>query len=93
MERNIIYALVGIVVIALVAFIFSTTSIWAKPYSSSDVLNLPSAQPTQTVELKNGDTYNLTASYVQKTVDGTTYRMLAYNASIPGPLIKIPQGA
>jgi suppressor of ftsI len=93
MKNKIIYALIGIVVIALAAFIFSTTSIWTRPYSSSDVSNLPSTQPTQTVELKNGETYDLAASYVQKIINGKTYRMLAYNGSIPGPLIKIAQGA
>jgi FtsP/CotA-like multicopper oxidase with cupredoxin domain len=83
----------GIVVVAMVGLIFTTQDIAAKPYSSADVSGLPNAQVTQVVELKNGDTYDLTASYVQKTIRGTTYRMLAYNGSIPGPLIKIAQGS
>lgn len=93
MKNKIIYTLVGIAVIAVATLIVSTTGILAKPYLSSDVSNLPSTQPTQTVELKNGDIYDLTASYVQKTINGVAYRMLAYNGSIPGPLIKISQGA
>jgi suppressor of ftsI len=62
-------------------------------YISTAVTGLPEAKPTETVELKNGDTYDLTASYVKKNINGTEYRMLAYNGSIPGPLLKIPQGA
>jgi FtsP/CotA-like multicopper oxidase with cupredoxin domain len=50
-------------------------------------------QQTQIVELKNGDTYNLTAGYVEKEINGVKYKMLAYNGSIPGPLIKINQGS
>lgn len=62
-------------------------------YVSTDVAGLREVQPTQTVELKNGDTYDLTAGYVKKNINGVEYRMLAYNGSIPGPLLKIPQGA
>lgn len=93
MKNKLIYTFVGIVVVAFVALIFGTQGIWVKPYSSSDVSNVPATQPTQTVELKNGDTYDLTASYVQKTIQGKAYRMLAYNGSIPGPLIKVTQGS
>lgn len=53
----------------------------------------PRVQATQVVELKNGDTYNMVAAPVTKEIGGKTYTMLAYNGSIPGPLIKIAQGA
>lgn len=58
-----------------------------------DITNLPEAQPMEIVELDNEDSYNLTADYVRKTINGTEYRMLAYNGSIPGPLIKVKQGS
>ncbi len=45
------------------------------------------------VTLKDGDSYNLTASIVKKVLNGQEVKMLAYNGSIPGPLIKVPQGA
>ncbi len=93
MKNKFLYALVGIAIVVSLALFFGIQGIWAKPYSSSDLANLPSAQPTQTVELENGDTYDLTAAYVQKTIQGKLYRMLAYNGSIPGPLIKIAQGS
>src|SRR3990167_11288290 len=62
-------------------------------YSSSDTSGLPEAKHMEVVELKNGDTYNLTASFVQKKLGNRSYRMLAYNGSIPGPLIKVVQGS
>lgn len=52
-----------------------------------------STKPQEVVNLKNGDTYNLTASIVKKTIGGQEVKMLAYNGSIPGPLIKVPQNA
>lgn len=55
--------------------------------------NYPEVNKTEIVELKNGDTYNLTASIVKKKINGTEIKMLAYNGSIPGPLIKVIQGA
>ncbi|MHB1086560.1 MAG: multicopper oxidase family protein [Minisyncoccota bacterium] len=54
---------------------------------------LPVAEASRIVELKDGDTYDLTASAVTKEINGVKYKMLAYNGSIPGPLIKIAQGA
>ncbi|TSC85642.1 MAG: Multicopper oxidase [Parcubacteria group bacterium Gr01-1014_8] len=48
---------------------------------------------SQVVELADGATYELTASAVEKEIGGRTYRMLAYNGSIPGPLIKVAQGS
>lgn len=60
---------------------------------STRVKGLPEATQNKVVELKDGDTYNLTASIVQKTIKGEKVKMLAYNGSIPGPLIKVPQGA
>ncbi len=53
----------------------------------------PPVTQNQIVELKDGDTYNLEASTVTKKIKGKIYNMLAYNGSIPGPLIKIQQGA
>lgn len=56
--------------------------------------DLPLAKPEpELVTLKDGDTYDLTASYVQKEVGNRALRMLAYNGSVPGPIIKVNQGA
>ena len=62
-------------------------------YLSSATAGLPLAKSAEIVELKNGDTYNLAAGFVKKKIGNGTYRMLAYNGSIPGPLIKVEQNA
>ena len=53
----------------------------------------PLATQSEVVELKNGDTYDLVASPVKKEIGGKTYTMLAYNGSIPGPIIKAVRGS
>lgn len=45
------------------------------------------------VDLKNGETFDLTASYITKDIKGTKQTMLAYNGSIPGPTIRVAQGS
>ncbi len=59
---------------------------------SQDTAGLPFAQPPQFVSLNSGDTYVVTASYVQKQVGNRTLRMMAYNGSVPGPFIRIKEG-
>lgn len=54
---------------------------------------LPIAKTSEEVLLKDGDSYTLTASVVKKVVSGSEVRMLAYNGTIPGPTIKVAQGA
>ena len=60
---------------------------------SSSTQGAPFATSPKVVNLKNGDTYNLTASVVKRKINGQEVKMLAYNGSIPGPIIKVPQGA
>lgn len=60
---------------------------------SRETSGLPTASAPQTVELHNGDTYDLVAGIVQKTINGQVVKMLAYNGSIPGPLITVKQGS
>lgn len=62
-------------------------------YFSQNISHYPTTQAMQVVELKDGDTYDLTASVVEKEINSVKYNMLAYNGSIPGPPLKIPQGA
>jgi FtsP/CotA-like multicopper oxidase with cupredoxin domain len=54
---------------------------------------LPEALDTATVELDDGDEYELEILPVKKQIGDATVRMLAYNGSIPGPTLKVPQGA
>lgn len=60
---------------------------------ASATTGLTSAKTQETVSLQNGDTYSLSADVVKKTINGQEVKMLAYNGSIPGPLIKVSQGA
>ncbi len=95
MKNKLFGGIVSVVIIIGTAFFLqdNSFSIVRSEYVSTDTPGLSPASVTQTVELKDGDTYDLTASYVKKNINGTEYRMLAYNGSIPGPLIKIAQGA
>lgn len=60
---------------------------------STDTAGLAEAKASETVELEHGDRYDLTASIVQKKIGDKAVKMLAYNGMIPGPLIKVKQGA
>jgi len=60
---------------------------------STDISGLSEAKQSEIVELKDGDTHDLTASIVKKTIGTSEVKMLAYNGMIPGPLIKVQQGA
>lgn len=61
---------------------------------STSIENLPFAKDEpEMIELYDGDTYELTAGYVKKEVGNRILRMLAYNGSVPGPIIKAQQGA
>jgi FtsP/CotA-like multicopper oxidase with cupredoxin domain len=54
---------------------------------------LPEAGKTELVELADGDEFELEIVPVKKQIGDATVRMLAYNGSVPGPTLKVPQGA
>jgi FtsP/CotA-like multicopper oxidase with cupredoxin domain len=58
-----------------------------------DTTGLPNASPTRIVELADGDRVTLHIGPVAKRINDATVRMLAYNGSIPGPTLRVPQGA
>jgi FtsP/CotA-like multicopper oxidase with cupredoxin domain len=58
-----------------------------------DTAGLPTASPTDVVELADGDRVTLHIGPVAKRIGDATVRMLAYNGSIPGPTHRVPQGA
>jgi FtsP/CotA-like multicopper oxidase with cupredoxin domain len=58
-----------------------------------DTAGLPEASATQVVELGDGDRYTLRIAPVTKRIGDATVRMLAYNGSIPGPTLRVPEGA
>src|SRR3954451_4435459 len=58
-----------------------------------DTSGLPAASATPVVELADGDRYALRIAPVTKRIGDATVRMLAYNGSIPGPTLRVPEGA
>jgi len=54
---------------------------------------LPEASRTELVELADGDEFELEIMPVKKRIGDVTVRMLAYNGSVPGPTLRVPQGA
>jgi FtsP/CotA-like multicopper oxidase with cupredoxin domain len=54
---------------------------------------LPEARKTELVELADGGEIELEIIPVKKRIGDATVRMLAYNGSVPGPTLKVPQGA
>jgi FtsP/CotA-like multicopper oxidase with cupredoxin domain len=54
---------------------------------------LPATCATATAELADGDRFALRIGPVSKRIGDATVRMLAYNGSIPGPTLRVPQGA
>lgn len=63
--------------------------------AAQNISNLPEAKSFDTgmVALKDGDVFDMTIAPVKKNIDGQWVRMLGYNGSIPGPALRIPQGA
>jgi FtsP/CotA-like multicopper oxidase with cupredoxin domain len=58
-----------------------------------DTAGLPAATATEVVELGDGDRFALRIAPVTKRIGEATVRMLAYNGSIPGPTLRVPEGA
>jgi FtsP/CotA-like multicopper oxidase with cupredoxin domain len=61
-------------------------------YFPTSVEGLSQAVTSETRELHNGDSLDLTVTAVKKTILGHEVRMYAFNGSIPGPLLKVRQG-
>lgn len=84
----------GVAVVVLIAGAILLSNFLNRPTDNlPDVATLPEAVDTQAVDLKDGDTYEVTAGFVKKEIGNREYAMLAYNGSIPGPILRVPQGA
>lgn len=59
---------------------------------STDTAGLTDVAEPQVIRLADGDRFGLSISPVRKQLGGDL-RMLAYNGSIPGPTLHVPQGA
>ncbi len=59
----------------------------------ADPSGYPEARPGEIVEMADGETLDLTASIVRRTINGKTFLMYGYNGQYPGPLIKVERGS
>jgi FtsP/CotA-like multicopper oxidase with cupredoxin domain len=59
----------------------------------TDVEGLPEAHAPERVELSDGDEFNLRIAPVAKRLGDDTVRMLAYNGSVPGPVLAVREGS
>lgn len=59
----------------------------------TEVEGLHEARRSELVELNDGDQFDLRIAPVAKQLGEATVRMLAYNGSIPGPTLKVPEGS
>jgi FtsP/CotA-like multicopper oxidase with cupredoxin domain len=59
----------------------------------ADTDGLPEAARPEIVELADGGEFRLEIAPVRKTIGDAVLRMLAYNGSIPGPTLRLPEGA
>ena len=63
------------------------------PGAGIDPATLPAVKPSSIVRLSNGDTLDLSATMVRRTIHGHSFVMYGYNGEVPGPLIRVPQNA
>jgi FtsP/CotA-like multicopper oxidase with cupredoxin domain len=58
-------------------------------------MSLPEAKPFEyePTDLKNGDVFDMNITPVKKNINDQWVKMLGYNGSVPGPVLRIPQGA
>ena len=63
------------------------------PGAGKDLSALPEAVAAKITPLGDGDTLDLTAGLVRRTIKGQAFAMYAFNGQVPGPLIRVPQNA
>jgi FtsP/CotA-like multicopper oxidase with cupredoxin domain len=59
----------------------------------TDPTGLPAARATELVELADGQLFEMSIEPVAKQIGEHTLRMLGYNGSVPGPTLRVPEGA
>ncbi|HET9982531.1 MAG TPA: multicopper oxidase family protein [Longimicrobiales bacterium] len=55
--------------------------------------SLPPAVPSRPLELRDGDTLHLEARLVRRRIGGRAFAAYAFNGQVPGPLVRVRQGA
>src|SRR3989344_5260007 len=54
---------------------------------------LPAATTGEIIDLQNGQTFDLAITPVTKLIAQRSVKMLGYNGAIPGPTLRVPEGA
>ena len=60
---------------------------------TTETAGLPEVVGPDVTRLADGDRLDLRIGPVRKNIDGTELRMLAYNGSVPGPVLRVGQGS
>ena len=63
---------------------------WLPPWNADEI---PDARPRAVVTLEGGDSLDLIAMPVRKSIGGRTFALLGFNGQIPGPLLVVPEAA
>jgi len=91
-KRKILFVMLAILVIIAGFHIFGESRVKGEQYPTS-TQGLEVAKASEIIELKNGDTLNLSIDIIKKEIAGQTVRMFGYNSQIPGPILKIEQNS
>jgi suppressor of ftsI len=60
---------------------------------ATDASSVHPAVPSTVVAVRDGDTLNLEAGLVRRTINGRTFVMYGFNGQYPGPMIRVKQQA
>ena len=60
---------------------------------TTETAGLPEVASPGMIRLRDGDRLDLRIGPVRKNIDGAELRMLAYNGSVPGPVLHVDQGS
>ena len=64
-----------------------------RPGAGIDPAMIAAARPREMLALADGDTLDLDARLVRRTIGGASFIMYGFNGQYPGPLIRVAQGA
>jgi len=94
MKKRVKITLLGLAILIIVVgfAIFEELEGGGEVYSTS-TQGLEVAKASEIIELKNGDTLDLSIDIIQKEISGQTIKMFGYNGQIPGPFLKIKQNS
>ena len=91
-KRKTLLVILTIIIVAIWFVSFGEFEAEGERYPTS-IQGLKVAQASEVIELKNGDTLDLSIDIVKKEIAGQTIKMFGYNGQIPGPLLKIEQNS